>query len=144
MLSKMRKMLKSQKGFTLIELITVIVILGVILGIGLPRYAKMQARSEWDSDVATLQNFLKAAEVYYAMDNTASETVTAAQLGTANLFDQNTVLKRNATGRNTTNATMSTVQVTLDPATGAIALSGAANIDTAINTWMQTYIGTRP
>ena len=97
-------MLKNQKGFTLIEMITVIVVLGIILGIGLPRYAIMQAQAEWDADVATLQNFGKMAEVLYAVDKTAGTPVTDAEgtfvlmwaefLHKAGLFDGGTVLNR--------------------------------------------------
>ena len=45
MLTKLTKILKSQKGFTLIELMTVLIILGVILGIGVPRYLQVQAKA---------------------------------------------------------------------------------------------------
>lgn len=66
MLTKIRKALNNKKGFTLIELITVLVILGIILLIGIPRYMKYQERARWDADASTIKQFAKAAEVYAA------------------------------------------------------------------------------
>lgn len=55
--------LKSREGFTLIELITVIILLGIVLGIGIPKYTMMQAQAEWEADVVTLQNLEKATNL---------------------------------------------------------------------------------
>ncbi len=42
----------SEKGFTLVELVVVLIIIGVVLGIGVPKYFKVQAQAEYDADVA--------------------------------------------------------------------------------------------
>ncbi|NMB01143.1 MAG: prepilin-type N-terminal cleavage/methylation domain-containing protein, partial [Firmicutes bacterium] len=42
MLNKIRKILKQQEGFTLVELMIVVVILGIISGIGIQQYGKVQ------------------------------------------------------------------------------------------------------
>jgi type IV pilus assembly protein PilA len=151
MLSKMREMLKSQKGFTLIELITVIVILGVILGIGLPKYAKMQAQSEYDSDVATLRNFAKAAEVYWASTPGAKSPVSVDTLDGAGLFDKTTVLKRQkgsgtASVRNSGQDTMSKkkYEVTIDATTGMTSNKDSEKPTDGIPDWIETIIGDRP
>ncbi|MDD2433362.1 MAG: prepilin-type N-terminal cleavage/methylation domain-containing protein [Clostridia bacterium] len=91
MLGKKRRMLPSQKGFTLVELMTVLIILGVILAIGVPKYLKIQAKSEWDSDVVTIENIAKAAEVYAAQKNLGGGTANVTvNLKTA-LLDNNIV-----------------------------------------------------
>lgn len=69
MLGKMRRLLKKEAGFTLIELMTVLIILGVILGIGVPKYMELQRQAKIDADVITLKNILRAAETYAASIN---------------------------------------------------------------------------
>jgi type IV pilus assembly protein PilA len=46
MLKKLRKMLKKQEGFTLVELMIVVVILGILAGIGVQQYANVQERGQ--------------------------------------------------------------------------------------------------
>ncbi|HBN95466.1 MAG TPA: hypothetical protein DDZ66_04135 [Firmicutes bacterium] len=45
MLKKIRKMLKQQEGFTLVELMIVVVILGILSGIGIQQYGNVQERA---------------------------------------------------------------------------------------------------
>ncbi|MGI6587626.1 MAG: type IV pilin protein [Peptococcia bacterium] len=94
MLGKIRKMFKNQKGFTLVELMTVLIILGVILGIGVPKYLQVQAKAEWEADESTIKNFARAAETYAASMNTYHTGITLSDLATAGLIDGNTVLNR--------------------------------------------------
>ncbi len=104
MLTKLTKILKSQKGFTLIELMTVLIILGVILGIGVPRYLQVQAKAEWEADVSTIRNFAKAAETYAASINEYNKAVTIQDLIGAGLIDGEIVLNRKNSGKNNTSA----------------------------------------
>lgn len=150
MLNKMRKVLKSEKGFTLIELITVIVILGVILGIGLPKYAKMQAQSEYDSDVTTLRNIEKAAEFYYATHIGSGTSVKFSNITSDGLFDANTVLKRvkdASTTASLRNAAKTAISgdsaITINADTGTASFTDTTPAD-GINDWMNTLIGVRP
>ena len=98
MLTKLTKILKSQKGFTLIELMTVLIILGVILGVGVPRYLQVQAKAEWEADVSTIRNFAKAAETYAASINEYNQEVTIQDLIDAGLIDGEIVLNRKNSG----------------------------------------------
>jgi type IV pilus assembly protein PilA len=94
MLSKISRMLRKQQGFTLVELMTVLIILGVILGIGVPKYLQVQAKAEWEADEATIRNFIKAAETYCASINAYNNGVTIKQLIDDKIIDGDTVLNR--------------------------------------------------
>ncbi|MBI5412441.1 prepilin-type N-terminal cleavage/methylation domain-containing protein [Candidatus Peregrinibacteria bacterium] len=54
-----------RKGFTLIELMIVIVILGVLMGTILPRLTGAQARARDTGRIADLGNIAQALEVFY-------------------------------------------------------------------------------
>lgn len=93
MSGKIRKILKSQKGFTLVELMTVLIILGVLLSIGVPKYLRIQAQAEWDADETTIENIAKAAEVYAAQKN-RYEDVSISKLVSIKIIDGNMILNR--------------------------------------------------
>lgn len=71
----MRKKL-SRKGFTLIELIVVLAILGVILAIAVPRYSGLQDAAELKADKSTAALIVKAARL--------AETNSGSALATGN------------------------------------------------------------
>lgn len=171
MLNKIRKVLKRKEGFTLIELITVIVVLAIILGIGIPRYAMIQAQSEWDADVSTLKNLEKAAELWYARNPFAKNKATSGyieiefgDISGEGQFDPDTILKRkkasgsNESERNTVKDKLSdimgtTITIDIDPNIGKVVFKdlvgtdvtgGASDTADGVNDWMHDVIGYRP
>src|SRR5574344_1138679 len=59
-----------KKGFTMIELIFVIVILGILASVAIPRLASTREDAEIASTVANLRTLLSDASAYYTVRGT--------------------------------------------------------------------------
>lgn len=64
MMNRIKKMLKREKGFTLVELLAVIVILGIIVAIAIPAIGSIIGTAESDADEAEETLVLDAARLY--------------------------------------------------------------------------------
>ncbi len=72
----MKKMLKNKKGFTLIELMIVVAIIGILAAIAIPNFLNYQCKAKQAEAKSTLGSLRTAQEAYYAeystyADNTA-------------------------------------------------------------------------
>jgi type IV pilus assembly protein PilA len=65
MLTKIRRKL-NKKGFTLIELMIVIAIIGILAAIAIPQFAAYRAKSYNSAAQSDLRNMLTVLEAYYA------------------------------------------------------------------------------
>ena len=93
-------MFRTQKGFTLIELMIVVVIIGILAAIAIPNFIAMQNRAKEGSTKANMHTLQLAAEDYgvrndgvYAADMTAGGTASVASALPANFknpFDATT------------------------------------------------------
>lgn len=68
MIELIRKRLKNQRGFTLVELMVVVVIIGILVGIAVPSYKKVTGTAEGKACAAN-QRTIEGALQLYRLDN---------------------------------------------------------------------------
>ncbi len=68
---KIRKMMKRQKGFTLVELIVVIAILGILAAIAVPKFIGTLDNARQRTHEANVKTLKSAAALYLADDKNA-------------------------------------------------------------------------
>jgi prepilin-type N-terminal cleavage/methylation domain-containing protein len=81
-----RKMRRDEKGFTLIEIMIVVLIIGILLAIAVPNFVKARETSRTKSCISNLKQ-LDAAKEQWAMDNkktTGDEPTMANLVGSDN------------------------------------------------------------
>ncbi|MEZ9230605.1 pilin [Vibrio amylolyticus] len=74
----MKAINKKQKGFTLIELMIVVAIIGVLSAIAVPAYQNYVAKSEAAAALATLKSAMTPAELYIQENGNFTATDEAA------------------------------------------------------------------
>lgn len=70
-------MLKNKSGFTLIELIMVIVLLGILAAIAVPKYADLQGEAKDAVTNATIGAVKSSAVIWFAKNQGVKNTYTA-------------------------------------------------------------------
>jgi prepilin-type N-terminal cleavage/methylation domain-containing protein len=78
-----------RKGFTLVEIMIVVLIIGILLAIAIPNFVKARETSRTKSCIANLKQ-IEAAKEQWAMDNRAGTTATP---GTTDLYGTTAYVK---------------------------------------------------
>ena len=87
MKNKMSKVLKNEKGLTLIELLAVIVILAIVSAIAIPAIGNIIENSRYNAVKADAVNVINAANLYYTDDATKATGVKVSELIAADYLD---------------------------------------------------------
>jgi type IV pilus assembly protein PilA len=95
MLTKFTK--KNESGFTLIELMIVIAIIGILAAIAIPQFSAYRQRSYNSSANADLRNAATAQEAYYVDSMTYTGTI-GNLVGTYGLYTSKGVVFQNIRG----------------------------------------------
>ena len=83
-----RRMLGTQRGFTLIELMIVVAIIGILAAIAIPLYANIQARARIAKAQADARTLASATSMYFAHMGTLPPDLTALNSALTNNLGQ--------------------------------------------------------
>ena len=114
-----------EKGFTLVELMIVIVIVGILSSVALPNFLSQQNKARATEGTQTLSTILKAAYADYQQD---LETTDATAAAVASINSANT--DNFSYGTPTADVTNNTIQVL---ATGVKDLAGEGSLGGCVN-----------
>lgn len=127
----MRYAQKTQRGFTLIEMMITVAIIGILAAIIYPSYTSYVLRGYRSEGIAQLNDAVARMERYYAQNNTYATATTLATLGITNANSTNSRFTLSAPTVTATTYTLQTVA------------QGAQQKDTGCTTLSITQDGTR-
>jgi type IV pilus assembly protein PilE len=119
--------MKQQRGITLIELLTVITIVGILASIAIPSYLEQVRRGRQASAKAMLHEVLQHEERFYSENNTFTSNMADLGYGAGPYLSENgthtITLAAGPSGNLATSVTISATPVAADPKCGVLSLS---------------------
>lgn len=88
MRNKIKQIMNKEEGFTLVELLAVIVILGIIVAIAIPAVGSIIDRAGTDASAAEDSLVIDAARLYFTTEKTEENSVNVDELVSKGYLDQ--------------------------------------------------------
>ena len=83
-----RRLRQEEQGFTLVELLVVVVILGILAGVGIQQYGNIQEKARESAHQANIKVLTSAAQMYAMLEDTiepkTTKTITIPEDETGN------------------------------------------------------------
>lgn len=101
----MKKMIKSKAGFTLVEIMIVVAIIGLLAAIGIPSFMKARDKSLTNTKEANIKQIEGAIE-QYALDNSLTNNQTVAWADLAQYLKDQDIADYTVSGKAINQATL--------------------------------------
>ena len=85
-------MLHARKAFTLIELLIVVVIIGILAAIAIPKFAATKSKAYVTATISDLRNLVTAEESFFADSSKYTATVTQLKYQNSNRVNTPTIV----------------------------------------------------
>ncbi len=101
----MKNTKRDQKGFTMIEVIIVIAIMGILAAILLPNFTSMSRKARVNADIRGIQQLQNHVDIYYTNfgeypdDDMKTRNLTGADFKSGGVFASNFIAKEYMNGR---------------------------------------------
>ena len=113
----------AQQGFTLIELMIVIAIIGILAGVAIPQYSQYTRRAKFAEITLAVTQFKAPAEIAAQTSSISESDLDAGQLGIPSVIDRSDSAARQPVGSMVGKVTMSNGKITAESNTAKLSMN---------------------